>query len=61
MLTTVSTSLCEAHDNLEQTAAANEDEELSSYERELTSYLRESCLPRSTDIYAFDTAANMHG
>ena len=51
--TTISTSLWEAHDNLEQPAAANEDEELPPYERELASYLRESRLPRSTDIYAF--------
>ena len=39
--------------HLEQTAAANEDEELPPYEQELTSYLRESRLSLLTDIYAF--------
>jgi len=34
---TISTSLWEAHDNMQQTAAANADEELPPYERELTS------------------------
>jgi len=47
------TSLQEAYDNVEQTAAADEDEELPPYERELTLYLRESRLPWSTNIYAF--------
>jgi len=39
------TSLREAYDNVEQTSAADEDEELPPYERELTLYLRESRLP----------------
>jgi len=50
--TTISTSLWEVHDNLEQTAAANKHD-LTPYERELTSYIRESDMRWSTAIYAF--------
>jgi len=48
-------SLWEAHDNLQlqQTSPTDENETIPLYEQELTSYLKETRLPRSTDVYAF--------